>query len=208
MPAGQTAENNGCTWQASNLTDTVFGGTATGDVLSCLHAHSVANTTFAIGHAGATSKFDDPLGVEASGEPGTNHFRYVAINGHKPTVQGMANGTWDYAMDNVENLWVNLAGKPLSVGTFVGNLFQSTTALSDILVAQPNAQNASHVADANFVTGGLVDAAVASSLNAPPVSAATITSNPSSVFTYDLTGGVNNCQIPVPGGPVLPKEVF
>jgi len=208
LPAGQTAENNGCTWNAANIGDTVFGGAATGDVVSCLNAHSVANTTFAFGHLGATSKFDDPLGVEASGEPGTAHFRYIAISGSKPTVLGMANGTYDYAMDNVENLFTGLSGNALSVGNYLGTLFQNTTALSDILVAQPNAQNAAHVADANYITGGLVDGFNAGSLNTPPVTAAAVTSNPASVFTFFATGGVNNCQRVLPIGSVLPKEAL
>lgn len=208
LPSGQTAENNGCTWAAANIADTVFGGAATGDVVSCLNAHSVGNTTFAFGHLGATSKFDDPLGIEATGEPGTSHFRYIAIGGAKPTVVGMANGTYDYAMDNVENLWTGLSGNPLAVGNFLGTLFQSTTALTDILVAQPNAQNSSKVADANFITGGLVDAFNAGSLNAPPVTAAAVTANPASAFTYFATGGVNNCQRVLPIGPVLPKEAL
>lgn len=212
LPGGQTAENNGCTWTngaapTGNLSDTVFGGAATADVISCLHQHSI-NGTFAIGHSGATSKFDDPLGLETGSEPGSNHFRYIAIDGNKPTVAGMANGTWSYAFDNVENVWTGLTGNKLSVANFLGTLFQSTTALSDILVAQPNAQNSSHVVDANYVTGGLVDAAVAATVNTPPVSTATVESNPVSALTYYATGAVNNCQVLFPLSTSLSKEIF
>ena len=208
LPSGQTAENNGCTWAAGNIADVTFGGAATGDVVSCLDAHSrPASNTFAYGMVGATSKFDDPNGVEASGEPGTAHFRYIAIGGQKPTVLGMANGTYDYAMDNVENLWTGLAGKPLAIGTFLGTLFQSPLALTDILVAQPNAQNAAHVVDANFVTGGLQDGFTATP-NAPPVSIATLDTNPVSAFTLAFTGSVNNCQVPIEAGVSISREVF
>lgn len=209
LPSGQTAENNGCTWAAANIADTVFGGAATGDVVSCLNAHSLpSSNTFAFGHLGATSKFDDPLGVEASGEPGTSHFRYIAIDSRKPTVLGMANGTWDYAFDNVENLWTGLSGNKLAVGNFLGTLFQSETALVDILVAQPNAQNASHVVDTNYVTGGMIDGAVSGTPVTPPATVTAVDANPTSAFTYNLTGAVNNCQVPFALSPVLSKEAL
>lgn len=208
LPAGQTPENNGCTWAAANIADTTFGGAATGDVVSCLDAHSrPASNTFAYGMVGATSKFDDPNGVEATGEPGTSHFRYIAIDGHKPTVEGMANGTYDYAMDNVENLWTGLAGKPLAVGNFLGTLFQSPVALTDILVAQPNAQSLAHAVDANYVTGGLQDGFTATP-NAPPVTVAVLDTNPVSAFTLAFTGAVNNCQVPIEAGASISREVF
>jgi hypothetical protein len=213
LPASQTPENNGCAWTAGaapagNLSDVTFGGTATGDVISCLDAHSrPASNTFAYGMIQPSSKFDDPNGVEATGEAGTAHFRYIAIDGHKPTVEGMANGTYDYAMDNVENLWTGLTGKPLAVGNFLGTLFQSPLALTDILVAQPNAQSLAHAVDANYVTGGLQDGFTATP-NAPPVTVAVLDANPVSGFTLAFTGAVNNCQVPIEAGASISKEVF
>jgi len=219
LPGGQTPENNGCTWTngaapGGNLSDAVFAGTATGDVLSCLDAHSRAGT-YAIGFSGTTSKFDDPLGATgAAGEPGTNHWRYIAYDGNKPTVAGMANGTYAYAMDNVENVWTGLTGQPLSVATYLGTVFQDPTALEDILVAQPNAQNAAHTADPNFVTGGLLDALNNAGIpqNTVPVATSTLQGagggNPVSGLTRAPLGGVTNCQPAVAVGPSLPKEQF
>jgi hypothetical protein len=209
LPAGggaYTPENYGCKWAAVNLADVTFGGTGGGDVASCLHAHSVAGQ-FAYGPLGATSKFDDPNGLEVAGDPGTNHWRYIAINGAKPTVEGMANGTYDYAFDNVLNTNKTLAGTPLSVATFLGNLFQSTTALEDIIVVQTNA------GDANYATGGLLDALNNAGVlqNAPIVTLAELQGtggSPVSAFTFAPGGGVNNCQRPLPVGPVLTKEQF
>lgn len=205
LATGQTAENNGCTWTngaapAGNLSDVTFGGTATADVISCLDAHS-RNGDFAYGPVGGTSKFDDPNGATgAAGEAGTAHFRYIAIDGHKPTVVGMGNGTYDYAMDNVENYNNALAGNALSVAQALGTLFQSPVALSDILVPQPNATCLVNgttclvaTADANYVNGGLQDAFVGTP-NAVPVTEAAQKSNPVSAFTYASSGLVNNCQ--------------
>jgi len=207
LPAGQTAENNGCVWNAANLTDTVFPGTATGDVVSCLDAHSRAGQ-YAFGHLGGTSKFDDPNGASgAGGEPGTAHFRLIAINGNKPTIEGMANGNYDYAFDNVENLWTGLSGTPLAVGNYLGTLFQNATALTDILVAQPNAQSLAHVADANFVGGGLQDGFVGTP-SAVPASLATVKSNPVSQFTLAASGTVDNCQLPLVSSSSVTKEVY
>jgi hypothetical protein len=208
LPAGQTAENNGCTWNtANNINDVTFAGTAGGDVVSCLDAHS-RNGTFAYGPLGTTSKFDDPNGATgAATEPGTAHFRYIAIGGNKPTVQGMANGTYDYAFDNVENLFTGLTGNALAAGQYLGTLFQDTVALSDILVTQTNALSLGAVADTNYITGGLQDG-LTGTPSAPPVSATTVKSNPTSNFTYAASGVVNNCQVPVAVGASSTKEVF
>lgn len=207
LPAGQTAENNGCTWGSANLTDVTFAGAATGDVVSCLDAHS-RNGTFAYGHLGATSKFDDPNGASgAASEAGTSHFRYIAIDGHKPTIASMADGVYDYAFDNVENLNTSLSGNALAVGQYLGTLFQNNTALSDILVAQPNAKSSGGVVDANYVTGGVVDGLVGTT-NTVPATTATVQANPVSNFTFALAGTVNNCQNPLPVTNTLTKDPF
>jgi PBP superfamily domain len=210
LPTGQTAENNGCTWNSTNnINDVTFGGASTGDVVSCLDAHS-RNGTFAYGPVGTTSKFDDPNGATgAATEAGTAHFRFIAIDGNKPTVESMANGTYDYAFDNVENVFTGASGNPLAVGTYLGTLFQNVTALSDILVTQPNALSSGtgHPADTNYITGGVQDG-LTGTPNTPPVSATTIKSNPTSDFTLAAGGTVNNCQVPLTVGNSVSKEVF
>ncbi len=207
LAAGQTAENNGCVWNAANIVDTVFPGTATGDVISCLDAHS-RNGDYAFGPVGGTSKFDDPNGASgAATETGTAHFRLIAINGNKPTVEAMANGNYDYAMDNVENLWTGLGGNPLAAGNYLGKLFQNPTALVDILVAQPNAQSLAHVADANFVGGGLDDGTPGAAATVPQT-LAQVQANPASQFTYAASGTVNNCQLPLIYNAGVTKEVY
>jgi hypothetical protein len=211
LSGGQTPENNGCHWAAPqsavNINDTVFPGAAGGDVASCLDAHS-RNGTWAYGPLGATSKFDDPNGASGAGtEVGSNHWRYIAIGGNKPTVEGMANGNYDYAFNNVENLWTGLTGPSLAVGAFLGTLFQSPVALTDILVAQPNAQTLAHVVDANYVTGGLQDGYTGTPV-ATPTTLAAVQANPTSQFTLAYGGTVNNCQLPLPVGTVVSKEQY
>ena len=213
LPGGQTPENNGCTWTngaapTGNLSDKTFGGAGTGDVLLCLDAHS-RNGDFAYGPVGGTSKFDDPNGATgAAAEAGTNHWRYIAIGGNKPTVIGIGNGNYDYVFDNVENVWTGLAGHPLDVANFLGSLFQSPVALSDILVAQPNALSfPGGVVDANYVGGGLQDSFVGTP-NATPTTLAAQKANPVSAFTYDAAGTVDNCQVPLaPNGSVAKEQL-
>jgi hypothetical protein len=207
LSAGQTPENNGCHWTNANVTDVVFPGAAGGDVASCLDDHSRVGT-WAFGHLGATSKFDDPNGASgAAGETGSNHWRYIAIGGNKPTVEGMANGNYDYAFNNVENLYTGLTGPSLSVGAFLGILFQSPVALTDILVAQPNAQTLAHAVDANYVTGGLQDGYTGTPL-ATPTTIAAVQANPTSQFTLAYGGSVNNCQVPLVVGTAVSKEQY
>lgn len=207
LSAGQTPENNGCHWQASNIADATFAGAAGGDVASCLDAHA-RNGDFAYGPLGDTSKFDDPNGATgAATEAGTNHWRYIAIGGNKPTVEAMANGNYDYEFDNVLNLWTGLAGAPLAVGNYFKTLFQNPVALTDILVAQPNAKSfPGGVVDANYVTGGLQDG----NPNAPaaPQTLAQVKASPISQFTYSSSGTVNDCQVPTIYNVAVTKEVY
>lgn len=203
LPAGQTAENFGCKWAAVNLADPVFAGAGGGDVDSCLHAHDVANQ-FAIGFLGATQTFDDPNGLGGAPAVGSHQWRYVALNGFKPTVEGMANGTYDYVFDNVLNVNKSLAGNPLAAATKLTTLFQSPVALEDIIVVQTTA------ADANYAVGGLQDALIGTQ-NTLPSTLAQLEGTggqPTSAFTFDLSGSANNCSAPTPVGRTLTKEQF
>jgi hypothetical protein len=198
LPAGQNVENFGCKWAAVNLTDAVFAGTGGGDVDSCLHAHDVANQN-AIGILGATQPFDDLNGVGGSPAVGAHQWRYIAINGHKPTVLGMANGTYDYAFDNVMNLLTTATNPVLGVSTQLANLLQNPTVLSDIWTTQ--------IGDANYKVGGLQDSAVGVR-PAVPVTVATLTTNPTSAFTQQPAGIVDSCQTPLPFGVSLSREAL
>jgi hypothetical protein len=187
-PPAETPTNFGCTWAAVNLADTTFAGTSGSDVVSCITAHDAASQ-FSMGVLGDTSKFATPLGA---GGVAPGDFRYVAINGAKPNLLSVANGTYTYFMDNVINVPKTLAGVPLAVASFVQTSLQSAIPLSDTFVAQTNA------GDANYVTGGLLDATTGAGPHAIPVTLAQLTANPTSPFTMQPTGVVDNCQSPIP----------
>jgi hypothetical protein len=193
LPAGETSTNFGCKWTAGNLPDTTFAGTGSGDVVSCIHAHDKANQ-FAIGALGATSKFDDAGGLGGSGDAvGSSHFRYVAIDGAKPTVISQANGTYTYAMDNVINTLKTLGGNALAASNFIQLSLTSAIPLADTFVVQPGG-------DANYVTGGILDAQNPNGLSpaGAPVTLAGVTSNPVSPLTLSPSGFVDDCQAPIP----------
>jgi hypothetical protein len=193
LPAGESSTNFGCKWQATNLPDTTFAGTGSGDVVSCIHAHDRADQ-FAIGALGTTSKFDDAAGLGGSGDAvGSSHFRYVAIDGQKPTVVSQANGTYTYVMDNVINTLKTLGGNAAAAATFIQTSLTTAIPLSDTFVAQPGG-------DANYVTGGILDASNPNSLvpNAIPVTLAALKANPVSPFTMSPSGNIDNCQAPLP----------
>lgn len=194
LPAGETPTNVGCHWvTATNGADTVFAGSGGGDVTNCLHAHDKADQ-FAIGTLGVTSKFDDPNGLGGSADAvGTNHFRYVAIDGAKPTVVSQANGTYPFVMDNVINTLKTLGGNPLAAATFIQTSLTTAIPLADTFVTQPGG-------DANYVTGGILDASNPNNIAAlgAPVTLAQVTATPVSPLTMSPSGAVDDCQAPIP----------
>jgi hypothetical protein len=194
LPAGETPTNVGCHWvTANNLVDTTFAGSGGGDVANCIHAHDKANQ-FAIGTLGVTQKFDDPNGLGGSADAvGTNHFRYVAIDGAKPTVVSQANGTYSYVMDNVINTLKTLAGNPAAAATFIQTSLTTAIPLADTFVLQPGG-------DANYVTGGILDASNPNGLlpAGAPQSLAQVQANPVSPLTMSPSGAVDDCQAPIP----------
>jgi hypothetical protein len=200
LPAGETSTNFGCKWTADNarLVDTTFAGTGSGDVVSCLHAHD-KNNQFAVGTLGTTSKFDDANGLGGSGDAvGSSHFRYVAIDGAKPTVISQANGTYTYVMDNVINTLKTLSGTALAASNLIQSTLTSTVPLADTFVAQPGG-------DANYVTGGILDAQNPNGVSptGAPVTLAGVTSTPVSPLTLSPQGFVDDCQAPIPAGVVV-----
>lgn len=207
LPSGQTPEIFGCKWTSTNITDAVFPGTGTGDDVSCLNAHDV-NNEFAIAYLGSATKFDDPNGLGGSTDTvGTSHFRLVAIDGKKPTLQGLANGTYDYAFDNTLNYPKTLANPALGMEGFIANVLQ-TAEVASLVTTQSNS------GDANYGVGGLLDAfnnAGVAQNTSVPVTLAQLQGTggtPVSAYTFALGSGVNDCQQPVAIGPVLTKEPY
>jgi len=201
--AGQDVETYGCKWAAVNLADSVFAGGAGGDVDTCLDAHDVAGQN-ALGILGATQTFDDLNGAggkrDTIGTTAQAHqWRFIAIDDHKPTVLGMANGTYSYAFDNVMNLLTTAANPVLGVATQLGTLLQNPVVLTDIWTTQ--------IGDANYKTGGLQDSAIGVR-PALPVTVATVTANPTSAFTFQPGGTADSCQAPLPNGVSLSREAL
>jgi hypothetical protein len=152
LPAGETPTDRGCAWTtATNLADTVFAGFSGGDVTNCVHAHDKANQ-FAIGHVSTTSKFDDAGGLGGSADAtGSNHWRYIRIDGASPDSASMVNGSYDWAYDNILIAPKTATAEVNAViTTLLTDFTQHPELLTALLVQQPGG-------DPNYVTGPLMD---------------------------------------------------
>jgi hypothetical protein len=202
LPAGETPEDFGCTWAAVNVSDTVFPGTGTGDVASCLVAHDSnpatnAAATFAIGVIATNNTMSGAAGAAA----GAGGYRLVALDGGHPTVQALANGTYDFAMDNVVNVAKNGSAAAIAFQALLASKLTTAGVLGDIIVAQPT--------DPNFGAGGLFDNFTAGApLPTAGQGLAATKTTPTSALTQ-LSGGTtqNDCLPPVPGSPVQTQQV-
>jgi hypothetical protein len=127
----------------------VFPGTGTGDVAKCLAAHDVnpatsTTATFAIGVIATNNAFGN-----AGGAAGVGDYRLIAIDHGHPTVQALANGTYDFAMDNVVNVAKTASTQAIAFQGKLAAISSSPTVIGDLISAQ--------VGDANFGVGGLFD---------------------------------------------------
>jgi hypothetical protein len=154
LPAGETAEDFGCTWTAGagpagNASDIVFPGTGTGDVAKCLDAHDSnpatnAAATFAIGVIATNNAFGN-----AGGAAGAGDYRLIAIDHNHPTVQALANGTYEWAMDNVVNVAKTGSAQAIAFQAKLAAISSNAVVIGDLISTQ--------VGDANFGVGGLFD---------------------------------------------------
>jgi len=179
----------------------VYAGKGSGDVRNCLDQHSDIDT-FAIGLLGSESKYDgiNSLGGSAGKNDGTQQFRYIAIDGRKPTLEEVANGHYDFVMENVLNRRKTafngvpvIAGPQLGMYNYIKTAFADVDVIRSLLVTQS-------IGTTGGLMPGLNSAGLGSST--PPVDATLLNSNPVSPYTKSPNVSVNNCDVPVPVGPV------
>jgi hypothetical protein len=174
---------------------TVFAGKGSGDVRTCLDQHNDINQ-FAIGLLGSESVYDgaNSLGGSAHAADGTNQFRYVAIDGRKPTLEEVANGHYDFVMENVLNRRksaVNgipvISGAPLAVYNYIKGAFANVDVIKSLLIT----------GNTHGTTGGLMGG-LSGTPNTAPVSTTVLLGNPVSAYTKSPNGTVNNCDPALP----------
>jgi len=85
----------GCGWDGTNfLTDRVFAGTGSQDVINCMNFHSTAGH-YAIGVL--TTEF-------APNDAANAAYRHVKVNGVAPSLENMQMGTWDFFTEDAFNV--------------------------------------------------------------------------------------------------------
>jgi hypothetical protein len=214
LPAGGISEDYGCGWvTANNKNDVVFAGAGGGDVASCLDYHDL-NNDFAIGNLTTNQAFgganETGTSTGRAGPPadtGTNtHFRFVAIDGHKPNLLSIANGQYPFVEDDVINTLNTAGAAVVALGTNIANSFDDTNVILDFDNASTQTQALSsasgHAADKDWTAGLLYDplsTSVTVTPNAIPTTTAALIGaggNPTSPYTQQ-SPSLNNCAPPL-----------
>jgi hypothetical protein len=185
-------QQNGKAYVRNSVDDTrtVFAAKGGGDVRTCLDQHNDLGQ-HAIGLLGSDSVYDNfgGAGGAANANAGSNQWRYVAIDGRKPDLVSVANGQYDFVMENVlnrRNTTVSgnpvLSGGKLVLADYIKQAFTSSDIISSLIIkTQPHGY-----------TGGLAGG-LSGTPNAIPVTTANLDTNPVSAFTKTPGSSVNNC---------------
>ena len=157
--------------------DFVFAGDGSSDVRECLDAK-------------------DDLGVYGIGVLSTNtsvnnadrEIRFVGVDGASPTLSSVANGGYHFVTENVLN--VRSAGAPAGVAGDIVSFIVDNIGLPSIIAGlNVGSQNPGGDHGVLGIANGTTIVP-----NAPPVSIATMRTDPISSFTRSAGGSANNCQ--------------
>ena len=177
-------EAGGCDWEQDLNGDLVpdfagdfiFAGDGSGDVRACLDYRN-DNNQFAVG----------VLSTNTTLNTTSRQIRFVGLDGAEPTLSGVANGGYPFAVENVLNIrGSGPAGVPGAVVSFiVGNIGEPN------IIAELNVGSRNPGGD-----HGILGRANGTTIfeNAPPVSQADMRTNPVSSFSLSVGGSSNNCQ--------------
>jgi len=194
---GSTQQNGEKYDRVTDDAKTVFAGSGGGEVRTCLDQHNDLGQ-YAIGLLGTDSVYDafGSAGGAAHAGDGTNQWRYVGIDGRKPDLVSVANGQYDFVMENVLNRRVSpaLSGGKLVLADYIKQSFTSLDIINSLIIkTQPHGY-----------TGGLAGG-LSGTPNAIPVTTGALDSNPVSAFTKTPGSAVNNCSPAIAVTPTTAK---
>lgn len=197
--AGQLT--NGVTWASTaGVSQTVFAGSGGGEVQACLTAFSDNPDTennFAIG---VLSTENSPLTTTNAAR---NKYRFIRVENALPTLQGTANGGYQYFTSNVLNVSNNIAYSPAETAIYT---YWSNAAGDPAVVSPLNVPTRNGICTASGTTfgdggvlasSGYIDAFGVPSGYTAPYDGQEVRDNALNTQSKQLVGFINNCQVPV-----------
>ena len=177
-PTTVACKDNGCDWDAATFnTDFIFAGDGSSDVRACLDAKDDQGT-YGIG----------VLSTNTSVNNTDREIRFIGIDGASPTLSSVANGGYHFVTENVLN--VRSGDAPTGVaGDQVSFIVDNIGLPSIIAGLNVGSQNPGGDHGVLGIANGTTIVP-----NAPPVSVATMRTDPISSFTRSAGGSANNCQ--------------
>jgi hypothetical protein len=155
LPDVSSTAANGVAWAAADNGEFVFAGAGTGDVLSCVEAP-----------LGSGDTVNYRIGVVSTDQvPGSNGWRYVAVNGIAPTIWNIQLGAYDWLTEdsfNYTTTSIGLNGGPgnhLTIFTTINTNLSDVNGLAGLNAAS---QNAAASAD---TSGGAADTGIITTPN-------------------------------------------
>lgn len=155
LPDVASTVASGVTWTASYGTEFVFAGSGTGDVVNCVSAPLASGDTV-----------NYRIGVVSTDQnPGSNTWRYVAVNEAAPTIWNIQLDKWEWLTEDSFNYTSTSiarnggAGNHLAIFTTVNTNLSDVTGLAGLNAAT---QNAAAPAD---TSGGGADTGIVTTPN-------------------------------------------
>ena len=181
--------DNGCDWDAAAFnTDFIFAGDGSSDVRACLDAKDDQGT-YGIG----------VLSTNTSVNNTDREIRFIGIDGASPTLSSVANGGYHFVTENVLN--VRSGDAPTGIAGDTVSFIVDNIGLPSIIAGlNVGSQNPGGDHGVLGIANGTTIVP-----NAPPVSIATMRTDPISSYTRSAGGSANNCQpiSAIAGGQIL-----
>lgn len=172
-----SCQAGGCDWDRGTFGgDFIFAADGSSDVRACLDSRN-DNGEFALG----------VLSTNTSVNNTDRQIRFVGVDGAAPTLQETANGGYHFVTENVLNVrGAGPSGVPGDIVSFIVDNIGTPSVVADLNDGSRN-PGGDH---------GILAVPNGSTIveNAPPVSIATMRTNPVSTFSRSVSGATNNCQ--------------
>jgi hypothetical protein len=202
FPDNPAQKAGGVTWASSTgVSQGVFAGSGGGEVQSCLTAFANnSGDDFAIG---VLSTENAPL---TTADASRNGYRFVKVDGAMPTLQGTANGAYQYFTSNVLNTRNDAAYSAAETALYA--YISSVSGNPQVLapVNQPYQNGVCQASGTTFGDGGVLASSSFIDANngelpagyAPPFTGQMVRNEALNTHSRQPRNQINNCQTPIP----------